>query len=124
MKTMTEFSSKVIQEIKKIPKGKVATYGQIAKLAGKPQGSRGVAWILNSSSQSHGLPWHRVLNSKGKISFPPATAEYTKQKRLLAKEGIEFGDNDQIDMMRFQWAKTKATARRKTTTKGPRLFAD
>ncbi|MEK2647049.1 MGMT family protein [Bdellovibrio sp. BCCA] len=117
----TDFSKKVISFIKKIPKGKVATYGQIAKLAGKPQGSRGVAWILHSCSESHDLPWQRVLNSKGKISFPPSTSSYVKQKRLLVKEGIEFGEQDQIDLKKFQWRK-KVEAK-KTNTRSPKMFS-
>ncbi|UXR65957.1 MGMT family protein [Bdellovibrio bacteriovorus] len=103
MQATTDFSKKVLSFIKKIPRGKVATYGQIAALAGKPQGSRGVAWLLHSCSESHQLPWQRVLNSKGKISFPPGTAEFKKQKKLLESEGVEFSDSNQIDMKRFQW---------------------
>lgn len=120
MEQQTDFSKKVISFIKKIPKGKVATYGQIAKLAGKPQGSRGVAWILHSCSKSHALPWQRVLNSKGKISFPPTTASYVRQKRLLQKEGIEFGEQGQIDLKKFQWNK-KASA--KKSTRSPKMFS-
>lgn len=86
----TEFSKKVIQLIRSIPRGKVASYGQIAKLAGKPHGSRGVAWILHSSSRAHALPWQRVLNSKGRISFPEDSREYARQKKLLENEGVEF----------------------------------
>ena len=80
---VSEFTKKVLVQIKSIPSGKVATYKQIAELAGKPQGSRGVAWILHSCSTRYKLPWHRVLNSKGKISFDRATHNYKKQKRLL-----------------------------------------
>lgn len=110
MQATTEFSKKVLSFIKKIPRGKVATYGQIAALAGKPQGSRGVAWLLHSCSASHALPWQRVLNSKGKISFPPGSAEFKKQKKLLESEGVEFSDSNQIDMKRFQWKQKPKTA--------------
>jgi len=75
MAELSDFSKKVMTLIKQIPKGRVATYGQIAKLAGKSQGSRGVAWILNSSSVAHELSWHRVLNSKGMISFSVGSAK-------------------------------------------------
>ena len=103
MESLTEFSKKVIQTIKKIPKGKVATYGQIARIAGKEHASRGVAWILNSSSKKYQLPWHRVLNSKGHISFPVMTANHVRQKNLLIKEGIVFSDSGSIDLKKFQW---------------------
>ncbi|WP_408095710.1 MGMT family protein [Peredibacter sp. HCB2-198] len=101
----TEFTKKVIATIKKIPKGKVATYAQIAKLAGKPQGVRGVVWILHSSSTNNDLPWFRVINAKGKISFPEMSEQQLRQKALLVREGIEFGDGDVVDLKVFQWKK-------------------
>lgn len=121
MSETSPFSKKVISLILQIPKGKVATYGQIAKLAGKPQGSRGVAWILNSCSKSHKLPWQRVLNSKGKISFPEGSAEFKKQKSLLLKEGIEFTEGGGLNLKLFQW--NKKVAAQKTSMKKPRLFS-
>lgn len=105
MKTKTDFSKKVISYIKKIPKGKVATYSQIAKLAGKPHGTRGVVWILHSSSSSEELPWFRVINAKGKISFPSMSEQELRQKKLLKREGIIFDEYDVIDLEVFQWKK-------------------
>lgn len=101
----TEFSKKVIALIKKIPKGKVATYSQIAKLAGNPHGTRGVVWILHSSSSLQELPWHRVINAKGRISFPEMSEYWIRQKTLLQKEKIEFGAGDIIDLNTYQWKK-------------------
>lgn len=121
MQSTSPFSKKVIQLILAVPKGKVATYGQIAKLAGKPQGSRGVSWILHSSSKAHDLPWQRILNSKGMISFPVGSAEFKKQKQLLVKEGIEFNEAHQIDLKKFQWNK-KPTAKKPAKNK-PKLFS-
>lgn len=102
---MTAFTKKVLSLIKKIPKGKVASYGQIAKLADKPQGSRGVGWILNSCAESHDLPWQRVINSQGKISFPKKSKEYLLQKNLLLKEKIKFSDTDTISLEIYGWKK-------------------
>ena len=123
MKEMTEFSAAVIALILKVPAGKVATYGQIAKLAGKPQGARGVAWILNSSSGAHKLPWQRILNSSGKISFPVDSPEYRKQRKLLEKEGIEFGDKGQIDLKKFQWKKEVKAVKKKASSSKPQMFS-
>lgn len=123
MKQMTEFSAKVIALIRKVPAGKIATYGQIAKLAGKPQGARGVAWILNSSSKAHKLPWQRILNSSGKISFPVDSAEYRKQRKLLENEGIVFGDKGQIDLKKFQWKKEVKPSKKKVSSKKPQMFS-
>lgn len=112
MKTKTEFSQKVITIIQKIPKGKVASYAQIAKLAGKPQGVRGVVWILHSSSSLSDLPWHRVINSKGKISFPEMSEQWIKQKKLLEREGITVSEYGEIDLKEFQWTAKLSTEKK------------
>lgn len=118
-KDLSDFSKEVIRWIKKIPRGKIATYGQIAKLAGKPQGSRGVVWILHSSSKAYGLPWQRVLNSKGRIAFPLDSREFTRQKNLLKREGILVQDNGNIDLKVFLWNKKP----RRAPSKTPRMFS-
>jgi len=96
------FTQRVKQIIKKIPRGKVATYGQIAAYAGHPRAARQVAWILNSSSRKDKLPWHRVINRSGKISLKPNHG-YEIQKMLLKKEGVEFDKSDVIDFERYLW---------------------
>lgn len=104
MKAPTEFSKKVIKLIKSIPEGKVATYGLIAKLAGNPRGSRGVGWLLHSSSGHHELPWQRVIKSDGKLSFPEMSNEYIRQKRLLELEGVEVLKG-KVDLKKYLWKK-------------------
>jgi methylated-DNA-protein-cysteine methyltransferase-like protein len=103
MEPNQSFSEKVKKLIKSIPKGKVATYGQIAAMAGSPLGARQVVRILHSSSRKENLPWHRIINGSGKISLPHG-AGYEEQKALLMKEGIRFDKADQIDLehCRFQ----------------------
>ena len=96
------FHQTVIKLIKKIPKGKVATYGQIAAMAGDPRGARQVSWILHSSSDKEKLPWHRVINKQGKISLPPDSG-YEIQREKLEKEGIVFSLRNSIDLKRFLW---------------------
>jgi methylated-DNA-protein-cysteine methyltransferase-like protein len=97
------FSERVKDIIKRIPRGKVATYGQIAALAGNPRATRLVVWILNSSSRKDKLPWHRVVNSKGRIALK-RNYGYEIQKGLLAREGIAFDKTDTIDFTRYLWA--------------------
>jgi methylated-DNA-protein-cysteine methyltransferase-like protein len=80
------FTLKVISVIKNIPRGKVATYQQVAGLAGKAHASRATSWILNSCSKKYKLPWHRVIGSKGKIAFKPQTRNFLLQRRLLRGE--------------------------------------
>lgn len=118
---MTEFSRSVMAWVKKIPRGKVASYGQVARLAGKPNGARGVGWILNSSAEVHNLPWQRVLNSKGRISFPKKSEEFALQKKLLQKEGVKFSDDDSVDLERFGWKKEPQI--KKSNSNMPSMFS-
>lgn len=96
------FNENVIFIISKIPVGKVLTYGIIATLAGIPGGARQVTWILHSQSKKHNLPWHRVINAKGKISLQIPEA-YIRQKELLENEGIILSDKDKIDLKHYLW---------------------
>lgn len=100
---MSPFTQRVIHLIRHIPKGKVACYGQIAKLAGNPRGTRGVTWILHSSSETHQLPWHRVINSKGLISTGGDT-----QRILLEAEGVEV-DEFRVDLETYLWRPSEET---------------
>ncbi|OGN87936.1 MAG: DNA methyltransferase [Chloroflexi bacterium RBG_13_46_9] len=99
---MSSFTEEVVAIIKNIPRGKVATYGQIAALAGNRFASRQVVRILNSSSKKEKLPWHRVVNSLGTISLKPGRG-YEEQKALLVGEGIAFDKEDRIDMQTYLW---------------------
>lgn len=97
--------------VKTIPKGHVATYGQIANLCDLRGHARLVGYALHNlkpnsacstepSADVSGVPWHRVINSRGTISFPKHTNTYECQKRLLKKEGIIFID-DKIDLSKY-----------------------
>lgn len=112
----TPFCIAVIKMVKKIPKGKIATYGQIAKISGNPGGSRGVAWILHACAKKYKLPWQRVINSQGKISFDKTTKEYRTQKNLLQKEGIQFSDSGTVNFKTFQWSKKTAPPNRRLSS--------
>lgn len=102
--TRTEFSKKVLKLIQSVPRGKVATYGLIAELAGRPQGSRGVGWLLHSSTRKYNLPWQRIIKAKGRLPFPEFTSGFTRQKRLLQAEGVvvEYG---RVDLKKYLWNK-------------------
>ena len=91
---MQDTSRKIIRVIRNIPEGKVLSYGEVARRAGLTKGARMVSRILHSCSRKHNLPWHRVVNSRGKISLTGDA--YTLQKSLLVHEGVEFDENDRI----------------------------
>lgn len=95
---MEPFTENVIDMIRKIPEGKVMTYGQIAKEAGNSRAARQVSWILHAMSKKHSLPWHRVINAKGEISLTGS-----EQEELLALEGVEKGLTGRIDLTIYRW---------------------
>jgi len=99
---MTAFTERVIGIIGDIPKGRVMTYGQIARLAGSPRAARQVVRILHSMSGKHGLPWHRVINSQGQIALREDQA-YHEQVMALEAEDIEVGPQGNIDLLKHQW---------------------
>lgn len=80
----------ILTTIAAIPMGQVSTYGDIAKQAGYPGLARHVAKILAKLPSSSNIPWHRVVNSQRRISFPKGSPAYFQQYKLLLKEGIEF----------------------------------
>ena len=98
---MEELSARMAALIRAIPRGRVATYGQIAVLAGAPGAARRVAWLLHSSSRKQRLPWHRVIGSSGRISLP-AGGGRELQRSLLEAEGVRF-DGDRVDFKRHLW---------------------
>jgi methylated-DNA-protein-cysteine methyltransferase-like protein len=95
------FMLRIAQVIKRIPAGRVASYGQIAALAGNPQGARQVVWTLNALWEKEKLPWHRVINAQGRISLPGKGGEL--QRTLLEQEGVGFDERGRIDLKRFGW---------------------
>ena len=98
----TYFHEMAIKVLRKLPKGKVATYGQIAALSGSPRAARQIVRILHSSSRKEKLPWHRVINKAGKISLKPGEG-YEEQKAILLSEGIIFDKNDSINLKKYLW---------------------
>lgn len=102
------FFERVKTQIKNIPYGKVATYGQIAALAGGPRGARTVGWILRQEELFHPglLPWHRVINSQGMISIENFGVTKLEQAKRLQAEGIavEFKNgNYWVDLEKYLW---------------------
>lgn len=112
----TPFTREVKRVLRSVPRGRVATYGQIAALAGRERAARGVAWILHSSSESAGLPWHRVIGGGGAISLPRGRGFEEQKKRLLA-EGVAVGPQGRIDLKRYRWEPRAGAAGRSRAAK-------
>lgn len=90
----------VWQVVAGIPRGHVLTYGEVARLAGMSRAARRVSLAMRRAPRSMKLPWHRVINAQGKISFPQDSTGYQRQKELLQQEGVVFL-NGKIDLQRF-----------------------
>lgn len=91
--------------VRQIPAGQVATYGQVAELAGLPGRARLVGYALYRVDLSHSdVPWHRVINAKGEISYSPFRqgADYL-QRSLLEQEGIQFSTEGKISFRSYRW---------------------
>ena len=85
-----------------IPRGRVATYGQIAELAGLPRQARRVGYALSALPRGTAVPWQRVVNASGEISMRAHPGAERRQRNLLRLEGIAF-DRGRIPLDRFQW---------------------
>ena len=102
--------------IRRIPRGRVATYGQIAELAGLEGHARQVGYALHNLPQRSDVPWHRVVNSRGEISERSAGDSHELQRMLLESEGIDFDLRGCIDLKRFLW-RPRVFFRRSGSTK-------
>lgn len=87
----------------RIPAGRVATYGDIARLLGRPRAARQVGYALAALEQGSDVPWHRVVNARGRISPRGIAGSDELQRILLEDEGVEFGLHGTIDLDRFRW---------------------
>ena len=98
----------IYQTVMLIPSGRVATYGQIAAIVGKPRHARQVGYALSSLSnesreEAAQVPWHRVINAKGEVSERGNPDYKSYQRILLEEEGIEFGLYGRISLGKYQW---------------------
>ena len=94
---------KIYSVVKKIPKGKVASYGTVAALAGNPRWARVVGYALHVNPEPGKIPCHRVVTRSGEVSKAFAFGGENMQRQLLSEEGIEFLDDGRVDMSRFAW---------------------
>ena len=92
---------RILDVVARIPAGRVATYGQIARLAGLGGQARLVGYALHASERP--LPWHRVINARGEISARGDSFSETLQYRLLAAEGVVFDEHGRVPLARFRW---------------------
>jgi methylated-DNA-protein-cysteine methyltransferase-like protein len=99
------FEQKVCSIVKKVPRGKVATYGQVAAMAGSPRAARAVGMILRNCSKD--LPWQRIINRRGEVSIVNFAYPASLQRDLLTQEGVVV-KNDRglykVDLDKYLWS--------------------
>lgn len=94
---------KIYEVVKQIPRGKVATYGLVALLAGNPRLARVVGYALHVNPEPGVIPCHRVVNRLGEVSTAFAFGGENMQRILLSEEGIEFTPEGKVDLKEYLW---------------------
>lgn len=100
---MTEFTRRIYEVVKQIPKGRVASYGQVAQLAGNPRGARGVGFALHRNPEPGVIPCHRVVFQDGGTCTGYAFGGPEVQRRMLEDEGVRFLPDGRVDMAACRW---------------------
>jgi methylated-DNA-protein-cysteine methyltransferase-like protein len=97
------FFDEVYAMVRRIPAGKVTTYGHVAALCGKPRAARTVGWALHALPEGSDVPWQRVVNHRGGISIWKVGLPAELQRALLEDEGVDFRLNGTVDLKRWGW---------------------
>ncbi len=95
--------ARIYATVRRIPTGRVATYGQIAELAGLPGAARQVGYALSALPASSSVPWHRVVNASGGVSRRAIPGAETSQALRIAAEGIEVNARGEVKLARYRW---------------------
>lgn len=98
-----ESYERIYAVVRQIPVGRVATYGQVAALAGLPGHARQVGYALHALKEGSNVPWHRVINAKGEVSSRAEAGWDNFQRHLLEEEGVVFDERGRVDLERERW---------------------
>jgi methylated-DNA-protein-cysteine methyltransferase-like protein len=100
---VTTSRARILEVIRRVPRGRVATYGQIARLAGLAGQARQVGYALADLPDGTRVPWHRVINAQGRISVRAEPGADGVQRTRLEAEGVEFDATGCASLARYQW---------------------
>ncbi len=93
----------ILTVVRQVPRGRVASYGQVARIAGIPRNSRQVGSVLKTQTADSDVPWFRIVNSQGRISNRDNDHSQTNQRQLLEKENVLFDEQGRVDLKVFGW---------------------
>ena len=99
----SETYERIYRAVRRIPRGRVATYGQIAEIAGLEGHARQVGYALNVLPSRSKVPWYRVINARGEISRRSGGDSHELQRHMLEREGVEFDADGRVSLRRFRW---------------------
>lgn len=100
---MSPTYARIYEVVRRIPRGRVATYGQVADLAGLPGHARQVGYALHALPRGTTVPWHRVLNARGALSLRPSSGGEITQRLRLEREGVRFDAAGRVALERIRW---------------------
>lgn len=103
---MSDSYDRIYAAVRRVPRGRVATYGQIAAVAGLPGHARQIGYALHALKSSTSVPWQRVINAKGTISLEPMRGGVS-QRMLLEGEGVKFDTAGRVSLAKFGWKKRR-----------------
>lgn len=95
--------SRIYEIVRRIPSGRVATYGQVAELAGLGDHARQVGYALSALPAGTAVPWHRVLNARGEVSLRSEAGAELSQRMLLEREGVRFDARGRVPLEQVRW---------------------
>lgn len=104
-----DFYQQVYAVVRRVPRGRVTSYGRVARMLGRPNAARAVGYALNAlrdkddDPRYRGIPWQRVINSQGRISIPNTAGGADRQAELLRSEGVLVGDDWRVDLSVYLW---------------------
>jgi methylated-DNA-protein-cysteine methyltransferase-like protein len=110
MRRRSDLHARIHAVVRRIPRGRVATYGQVARLAGIGPHPRVVGYALAALTDASDLPWHRVVNAQGRVSARGTPGAEALQRALLEREGVRFDVRGRIDLARRSWKPGSAPA--------------
>ncbi len=111
-----KYRERVYKIVRRIPRGRVMTYGQIAYMLGEGYTPRTVGFAMHGADESN-TPWHRVINSQGRCSTGRIVLPTDKQQRMLEREGMKFDKSGRCDLENYLWVPRRRSAKQQETVK-------
>jgi methylated-DNA-protein-cysteine methyltransferase-like protein len=117
------YRERVFEIVRRIPSGRVMTYGQLAEILGQGYTPRTVGFVMHTADEEK-TPWHRVINSQGGCSTGRVILPPDKQQRMLEAEGVEFNVRGRCDLNRYRWTPEEVEQQRPQDERQPSLFTE